>query len=581
MTIGRLLLGLVAASALCACANAIAAGRGADVPWETYEAENANTNGTVLGPDYTGHTPAREASGRRCVRLAETGQFVEFTAHSEAQGLVVRYCIPDSADGQGIGTTLSLYINSQFRGKLPMTSKYCYLYGPYPYTKNPADGTPRHFWDELRLMPGTIHDGDVIRLQKDRGDTSPDYLIDFIDLEQVPPPLQRPADSLSVADFGTKADARTDDRAAFQVAIAAARRQRKTLWVPPGRYLVGGPLYVHDVAMRGAGMWYSTLVGAENYTPDHRVAIYGDGSNVTLSDFAMVGNLKYRNDREPNDGLGESFGTGSVIRNIWVEHTKTGAWLVNSDGLLVEGCRFRDTIADGINLCAGMRDTTVRDCTARGTGDDCFAAWPAIYRPATYVPGHNRFVHCTAQLPFLAQGFSIYGGDGNSVEDCQAIDISYGAGIFASTTFPTEFGFRGMTTYRNILLTRTGDEDGAIGLVANLLGLSGLRFLDVDILDSPRDAVKFTSMHDHGVSDTTFDRVHVVNAGTSGQGGAIAGAPGAVGAVAMSHFTIVGGKTAGQKADDSAIRQSTGTGNATVERPADVSAARRASVAGQ
>ena len=101
-----------------------------------------------------------------------------------------------------------------------------------------------------------------------------------------------------------------------------------------------------------------------------------------------------------------------------------------------------------------MRHTTVRNCTARGGGDDCFAMWPAVYMKSTYHAGFNRFVNCTGQLPFLAQAFSIYGGEGNTVENCQAIDIPYGAGLFASTTFPTEFGFSGMTTYRQISTTR-------------------------------------------------------------------------------------------------------------------------------
>ena len=121
----------------------------------------------MVGPDYTGHTAAREASGRQCVRLAGTGEFVEFTAKADAQGLVVRYCIPDSPDGRGLDATLSLYINGKFHGKLPMTSKFAYLYGNYPFNNQPSSGTPRHFWDELRIMPGVIHRGDVIRLQKD------------------------------------------------------------------------------------------------------------------------------------------------------------------------------------------------------------------------------------------------------------------------------------------------------------------------------------------------------------------------------------------------------------------------------
>src|SRR5438094_94591 len=93
---------------------------GATLPWVTYEAEATATNGTVQSPDFTGRTPAREASGRSCVRLARSGQYIEFTAKADAQGLIVRYCIPDSADGRGTDATLSLLINGQPRPKLSM-----------------------------------------------------------------------------------------------------------------------------------------------------------------------------------------------------------------------------------------------------------------------------------------------------------------------------------------------------------------------------------------------------------------------------------------------------------------------------
>jgi len=300
-------------------------------------------------------------------------------------------------------------------------------------------------------------------------------------------------------------------------------------------------------------MWYSTLIGVDKYAPGDRIAIEGKGSNVTLADFAVIGKLHYRNDREANDGLGGSFGTGSSIRNIWVEHTKTGAWLVNSDGLLVEGCRFRDTIADGINLCVGMRNTIVRDCSTRGTGDDCFAVWPATYTKPIYEPGNNRFVNCTAQLPFLAQGFAIYGGDGNTVENCVASDISYGAGIFASTTFQTEFGFRGITTYRRIQINRCGDRDGAVGVFANLVDLAGLRFEDIDVVDSPTDGIKFTSVKGHALRDAAFDRIRIVNPGIAGAGYGIAESHGAVGSAIFSNVTVLNPKTASFQNNDPAF----------------------------
>jgi hypothetical protein len=59
------------------------------VPWTTYEAENMTINGgTILGPppravdknQLVTNTVAGESSGRLCVRLAGSGQYVQFTA---------------------------------------------------------------------------------------------------------------------------------------------------------------------------------------------------------------------------------------------------------------------------------------------------------------------------------------------------------------------------------------------------------------------------------------------------------------------------------------------------------------------
>ncbi len=129
MVIVRLPLALLPLFMLIHRAEAADGARGASLPWVTYEAEAGKTSGSVLGPDYIGHTPAREASGRRCVRLGATGDFLEFSATADAEGMVVRYCVPDSSDGRGIDATLSLYINGKPARKLAMTSRYSYLYG--------------------------------------------------------------------------------------------------------------------------------------------------------------------------------------------------------------------------------------------------------------------------------------------------------------------------------------------------------------------------------------------------------------------------------------------------------------------
>src|SRR5262245_9393982 len=70
---------------------------GATLPYVELEAENGVTNGTIIGPDRTYHTMAAEASGRKAVTLNATGKYVEFTLPQQANSIVVRYSIPDSA----------------------------------------------------------------------------------------------------------------------------------------------------------------------------------------------------------------------------------------------------------------------------------------------------------------------------------------------------------------------------------------------------------------------------------------------------------------------------------------------------
>ena len=67
MNVWGLLLGLAAVAApvhpaanvAVAATDADPSGeRGATLPWVTYEAEQMTTTGSLLGPDYTGQTPA-------------------------------------------------------------------------------------------------------------------------------------------------------------------------------------------------------------------------------------------------------------------------------------------------------------------------------------------------------------------------------------------------------------------------------------------------------------------------------------------------------------------------------------------
>jgi hypothetical protein len=289
--------------------NSSSASRGATVPWTTYEAENMTNNGTILGPSYAGNNVASESSGRQCVQLSATGQYVQFTAQSNANAIVVRYSVPDTTNGVGADYTFSLYKNGSFVGKLAVSSKYSWLYGAYPFNNTPSSGSPRNFYDEVRTNGLSISAGDVLRLQKDSTDTATNYVIDLVDLENVPAAISQPGGSASIKSYGAAGDGSNDDTSALQNCINA----NASVWLPPGNYKITSLINLpSNRTIQGAGMWYTTLVGDPTLyaTSSRRVTLNGNGSNIHLSDFAILGKLNYRNDSEPNDGLGGAYGAG-------------------------------------------------------------------------------------------------------------------------------------------------------------------------------------------------------------------------------------------------------------------------------
>ena len=535
-----LILSFAVALSLVAGSGCARAGIGADMPWTTYEAEDMKTTGAVLGPKYAPFLVETESSHQKCVKLAAAGEYVEFTAASAANAMVVRYSLPDSKVGGGINSTISLYKNGKLVKNIPITSHYCWLYGNYPFSNNPKESKQRNSYDEFRLKDLTIAKGDVLRLQKTYND--PQCIVDLVDLENIAAPLAAPANSLSVADFGAGGTGETDDTEALRNCMEEARKQGKVIWVPAGVYKLTGDILVSsNVTIQGAGMWHTTFLGdAELYNQaDKRVRFKITGGNIHLADFAITGKLNYRNDNEPNDGVVGARCENSTLSRIWVEHTKVGMWIYNGTKLVVEGCRFRDTLADGINFCVDTRDSVVQNCTTRGTGDDCFAIWPApsdqgFLQQAT-APGNNIFRHCTGQLPFLANGGAIYGGADNRIEDCLFTDISPGCGILISSTFPTsddamkiDNNFSGTTLVKNCDLIRCGGYDhswawrASLQLCMDRKSISGVTISNVNIKDSMSDGLSIVSpgsgKGQGTLSNSRLENVNIPNYGLGANG---------------------------------------------------------------
>jgi hypothetical protein len=494
-----------------------------------------------MGPKYEPYHVETESSGQKCVKLSQKGQYVEFTSSVNANSMVIRYCLPDSQEGNGQSSTVAILKNGNLIQHSKISSSYSWLYGKYPFTNDPAAGQPRHFYDEMRLMGLKIKKGDVIRIQRDdQKEESIAYcIIDLVDLENITPPLNAPSNSLSITDKSFREGVSAEDYTeAFKKCIAKAAETGKSVWIPPGTFKITRDIVLPaNITVQGAGMWYSQLVGDEtSYTnANKRVRLKGNGSNIHIADFAIIGKLKYRSDKEANDGIVGSFGTNSTISRVWIEHTKVGMWIENSKNLKITGCRMRNTNADGINFCVGMAESTIENCTARGTGDDCFAIWPTTFLKQVFSPGHNLIVHCTAQVPFLANGAAIYGGESNKIKSCSFADISQGSAILISTTFPTENkdksinnNFSGTTVIEDCDIKTSGGFDhewdwrAAVEICIDKRSISGLEINNLNIMNSLSNAVSVIAKNENDKSgvlfNTTLQNINVSNFGIGVKG---------------------------------------------------------------
>jgi len=493
--------------------------RGANLPFIKHEAEYASTNATIMQYSVLYRTDIQsEASGRRAVKLDNTGQYIEFTLTEPANAMVIRYCIPDSADGQGLNATLSMYVNNVHSQDIQLTSKYAWVYGEYPWTNNPADGKAHHFFDEVRLMFSTTYAaGTKIKLQKDSGDNAAYYIIDFVEFENVPAPISQPSNSLSITAYGATPNDGTDDKQAIINCINAAKAQGKIVWVPSGIFdLSGGPITVDNVTIKGAGMWYSVLRGSG-------AAFALNANNCRFYDFAIYGNTTQRIDSAPETAFDGNAGTGSIIQNIWIEHVKCGIWVnYPTDGIQILGCRIRNTFADGINLCGGTKNSTVQQCHIRNTGDDAIAIWSATW--ISNNPSQNNIVkYNTIECPWLANGIAIYGGANNVVEYNIVKDIvAFGGGILVSSNYSC-VAFSGTTTVRYNTIERGSSYEwnlnyarGAIWINAAQQDINAtIGIQSIEIYDTPYQGIFIEGPYSVG-SNLSFNNVYINGAGTYG-----------------------------------------------------------------
>ena len=505
--------------------------RGATVPFTEYEAENATTTGSVVGPDHTQASLASEASGRRAVALNQ-GQYVEFTLTAAANAMDVRYSVPDGREG-----SLSVYVNGSKAGDLPVTSRYSYIETPWiPGAKT------HHFYDDDRMLLGSsLSAGDTVRLQADDGAAGP-YTVDLADFEQVAPPAAQPSGSVSVTDHGAVAGDGQDDTSAFAQAISAAKAAGAEVWIPAGEFTLNSAQQIDQVTIRGAGSWYSVLRSNNPFNNG------GASGNIKLYDFAILGAVTERNDGAPDNGFHGVLGANSVVSGLWIENTKCGLWLMNgaTSHLTIEHNRIQNMMADGINFDGAVTDSVIRDNFVRNTGDDGLATWSNGSPNA-----RNSIVDNTIVQPNLANGIAIYGGEGATVSGNVVADTNaLGGGIlvanrFNSTPLTGSFELADNTTIRAGALDPNWQFGvGALWFDARDTAITGatIRVTGFQAVDSPYEVFQFIDGNGVGkqIQGITIDGATVDGAGwfvAQAQTG---------GTVTISNVTATGVGTAGR-----------------------------------
>ncbi|WUW28832.1 discoidin domain-containing protein [Streptomyces sp. NBC_01462] len=503
-------------------------GRGATVPFKEQEAEYAATNGTLIGPDRLyGRLPS-EASGRQAVTLDATGEYVEFTLTAPANAMSFRYSLPDNAAGTGRSATMDLKVDGNQLKTVPVTSKYGWYYGGYPFNNNPGDTNPHHFYDETRTMFGsTLPAGSKVRLQVSSTSDSPTFTIDLADFEQVGAPIGKPSGALDVvSDFGADPTGASDSTAKIQAAVDAGKAQGRTVYIPQGTYDVRDHIVVDQVTLAGAGPWYSVLTGRDPSNRAKAVGVYGKyanqggSKNVTLKDFAIIGDIRERVDDDQVNAIGGAL-SNSTVDNVWMQNTKCGAWMDGPmDNFTIKNSRILDQTADGVNFHMGVTNSTVTNTFVRNSGDDGLAMW------AESVPNvKNKFTFNTVVLPILANNIVTYGGKDITISDNVMADtLTNGGGLHIANRYPGVNSGQGtavsgtITAARNTLI-RTGNDDYNWQFGVGAVWFSGLNepvdatinVTDSEILDSSYAAIMLIEGATRGLH---FDHVRIDGAGT-------------------------------------------------------------------
>lgn len=519
--------------------------RGGLFPWTTYDEDNIvslSAPAEIIRSAYSdGPVPlAAEAQKRGVILLNDFGTSATWTTSSPADAMTLRYNVADGATG-----TLTLNIRRAGQivqsKKISVTSAQAWVYFDSQGNELQSAGTgrtPAKRFNEARVkLASQVAVGDTIELRRETGDSM--VWIDTLEAEaSALVPLPDAASYLAVSDFGATGNGIANDTVAVKNAVAAAAAQGKKLYLPPGIYRLEEEIILPPgFVLQGAGLWKTELIfsraAASAYAGQALGGIKGTGSNTIVRDLYMKSAQDARS--LGYHALKGSWGTGSLVENVWADQFETGAWIadfsndgsVYTDGLVIRNCRLRNAFADGVNYASGTRNSVVENTHVRGCGDDGLASYASgrtLNKPTTR---NIQFRYNTIECVYRAGGIGVFGGEGHKIHHNVIRDQVAGPGLRLNTIFVYlngalegyPFGSQLIQFFDNTLertgaLTVFNEQAGAIELQTWYTDVENVRFEDIDIDTTRYEGIRYSrvgQVPSAGFQNIVFTRIGFAN----------------------------------------------------------------------
>ena len=391
-----------------------------DAPYIRYEAEPGVSGGsaTYLSSSQALRDVQSEATHFIAAQLTSKGDYLEWTCLEDADGMVIRFSLPDAPEGGGMQGEIEISIEGVPVDTLLLDSVHAWQYwreipleGEYYLDNTPSeDKYPRMQYDESRiLLKKKVKKDEKFRITK-IGEESYSYTIDFVEMEWVDEPLEYEE---SIDGTTVCYDPNKEDLYSFLIANTGRK-----CFIPAGRYDVPKRLDIMGQAgthIIGAGVWHTELYfSADPNSPgshaDRGIRNFGV-DNVTVENLYIDTSnerryYNYQGGVPMGKGLEGDWGESSHFKNLWIQHFECGGWL-GSSNMHFEECRFRYNYADGINFSSACKSNKVVRCDFRGNGDDNLAVWTNDY---DFYSRDFEFAYITIELGWRAAGLMLTGG---------------------------------------------------------------------------------------------------------------------------------------------------------------------------